>query len=41
VLLACKRKRLIEKAEIAQIIRELREKDGYIFKKEIEEELTR
>ena len=41
VLLACKRKGLIEKAEIAQIISELREKDGYIFKKEIEEELTR
>jgi predicted nucleic acid-binding protein len=41
VLLACKRKGLIEKAEIAQIISELGEKDGYIFKKEIEEELTR
>lgn len=41
LLLACKKKRLIEKAEIAQIISELREKDGYIFKKEIEEELIR
>lgn len=39
LLLACKRKGLIEKTEIAHIISELGEKDGYVFKKEIEEEL--
>ncbi len=41
VLLACKRRELIERSEIAQIINKLKEKDGYVFKKEIEEELIR
>lgn len=39
VLLACKRRELIERSEIAQIINELKEKDRYVFKKEIEEGL--
>lgn len=41
VLLAGKMKGIFEKTEIMQIISELREKDGYAFKKEIEKELIR
>lgn len=41
VLLAGKLTGKFEKAEILEIIIELREKDGYLFKKEIEKELIR
>lgn len=41
VLLACKKMGLIGKEEIEQIIKELKEKDGYVFKQEIEENLIR
>lgn len=41
VLLAGKLTGKFEKAEILEIISELREKDGYLFKKEIEKELIR
>jgi len=41
VLLAGKTKGRLDKIEISQIVRELREKDGYLFKKEIEKELIR
>lgn len=41
VLLAGKLTGKFEKAEILKIISELREKDGYVFKKEIEKELIR
>ena len=41
VLLAGKMKGIFKKTEIMQIIRELREKDGYVFKKDIEKELIR
>jgi hypothetical protein len=33
--------RKFEKTEILEIISELREKDGYLFKKEIEKELIK
>lgn len=41
VLLAGKMTGKFEKTEILEIISELREKDGYLFKKEIEKELIR
>lgn len=41
ILLAGKQKRLIEKSDIERIISELKEKDGYILKWGIEEELIR
>lgn len=41
VLLAGKMTGRLEKNEISQIIGELREKDGYVFKKEMEKELIR
>lgn len=41
LLLVCKEKELIEKDEIKQIIEELREKDRYYFKKEVEEVLLK
>lgn len=41
VLLAGKIKGIFKKTEIMQIISELQEKDGYLFKKEIEKELIR
>ena len=41
LLLVCKKMSLIERSEIALIINELEEKDGYVFKKEIGEELIR
>lgn len=41
VLLAGKMTGRFEKSEISEIISGLREKDGYVFKKEIEKELIR
>lgn len=41
VLLACKMKERIERSEIVEIINELREKDGYAFKEDIEMELIK
>ena len=41
VLFAGKTTGRLDKIEISQIVRELREKDGYLFKKEIEKELIR
>ena len=41
VLLTGKQRGLIEKSEVERIITELKEKDGYILKREIEEELIR
>ncbi len=41
VLLACKTKERIERSEIVEIINELREKDGYAFKEDIEMELIK
>ena len=40
-LLVCKEKGLIDKEEIKQIIEELKDKDRYYFKKEVEEALLR
>jgi len=41
LLLLCKEKGLIDKEEIKQIIEELKDKDRYHFKKEVEEVLLR
>lgn len=41
LLLVCKEKGLIGRKEIKQIIEELKEKDGYCFKKEVEEVLLK
>ena len=41
LLLVCKEKGLIDREEIRQIIEELKDKDRYYFKKEVEEILLR
>lgn len=41
LLLACKHKGLVSKAEMKQITEELRNKDKYLFKEGIEEELLK
>ena len=41
LLLVLKEKGLIDRSEIAQIIDDLKAKDGYLFKKEIKDELLR
>jgi len=41
LLLVCKKKGLIDREEIRQIIEELKDKDRYYFKKEVEEILLR
>ena len=40
LLLVCKEKGLIDREEIKQIIEELKDKDRYVFKKEVEEVLV-
>jgi predicted nucleic acid-binding protein len=39
LLLACKKRGLIEKSELVQILNELKERDGYVFKGDVAREL--
>jgi len=41
LLLVCKKRELINKAEVKQIIEMMRKKDRYLLKKEVEEELLK
>ena len=41
LLLACKERGILKSDDIAQIISDLKEKDGYLFSKEVEEELLK
>jgi predicted nucleic acid-binding protein len=41
LLFACKKRGILKSDDIAQIISDLKEKDGYLFSKEVEEELLK
>ena len=41
LLFACKKRGILKKDEISRIISELKEKDSYLFSKDIEEELLK
>ncbi len=41
LLFACKKRGILKSDDMAQIISDLKEKDGYLFSKEVEEELLK